>query len=172
MVAGEDPASPVELETDADQQGVLRTIYGWFPVGGIVTARAALHFTVDAKREVAPSSIDREIILEAKQVLAGRAAWNRADNRQCPASAASWSIYCALEKATIDVAGAFHHRRPALQIVRQIVDERTAGRPYEHRLMDYNNDPTTTLADVQGLFDESLRRIDAQGLSPRNGNSP
>jgi hypothetical protein len=28
--------------------------------------------------------------------------------------------------------------------------------------MDYNNDPTTTLADVQSLFAEALKRIDAQ----------
>jgi hypothetical protein len=66
-----------------------------------------------------------------------------------------------MEKATIEVSGAFHHRRPALQVVREIVDERTAGRPYEHRLMDYNNDPATRLEDVQSLYAEALKRIDA-----------
>jgi hypothetical protein len=66
-----------------------------------------------------------------------------------------------MEKATIEVAGAFHHRRPALEIIRQIVDERTKNRPYEHRLMDYNNDPTTQLSDVQSLFFEALKRVRA-----------
>jgi hypothetical protein len=66
-----------------------------------------------------------------------------------------------MEKATIDVTGAFHHRRPALQVVRAIVDERTVNRPYQHRLMDYNNDPTTRLEDVRSLFAEAIRRIDA-----------
>lgn len=41
----------------------------------------------------------------------------------------------------------------------EIVDERTTGRPYHHRLMDYNNDPSTRLQDVQSLFAEALRRI-------------
>ena len=168
MAAGDDPATPVELEIYADRRGLLRSVYGWFPVSGFVRANATLRFRVDRAREAAPSSTDREIILHAKRILANAAAWNRADNRQCPATALSWSIYCALEKATIDVAGAFHHRRPALQIVRQLVDERTAGRPYEHRLMDYNNDPATTLADVQELFDESLRRIEAQSARPKH----
>jgi hypothetical protein len=64
-----------------------------------------------------------------------------------------------MEKATIEVTGGFHHRRPALQVVRKIVEERAASRPYKHRLMDYNNDPTTRFADVQTLFAEALRRM-------------
>jgi hypothetical protein len=67
-----------------------------------------------------------------------------------------------MEKATIEVSGAFHHRRPALEVVRRIVDERTRGRPYEHRLMDYNNDPTTRLSDVRSLFEQAMRRIEAE----------
>jgi hypothetical protein len=70
-----------------------------------------------------------------------------------------------MEKATVEVASAFHHRRPALQVVRAIVDERTANRRYGHRLMGYNNDPTTHLSDVQSLFDEALKRIDAASES-------
>jgi hypothetical protein len=39
------------------------------------------------------------------------------------------------------------------------VDERAKNRNYSHRMMDYNNDPTTTLADVRRLFAEALARI-------------
>jgi hypothetical protein len=39
------------------------------------------------------------------------------------------------------------------------VQERTEGRDYHHRLMDYNNDPATNLADIHSLFAEALRRI-------------
>jgi hypothetical protein len=49
-----------------------------------------------------------------------------------------------------------------MEAVRGIVDERTATRNYHHRLMDYNNDPTTTLGDVQSLFSEALTRMRAQ----------
>lgn len=59
-----------------------------------------------------------------------------------------WSIYCAIEKATIEVTSGFHHRRPALEIVRLIIDSRSVGRPYHHRLMDYNNDRSTTFGDL------------------------
>ena len=160
IVAGEYPPTPVEIEVYKDGSGAMRTLFGWFPVSGFSPAAAALRFEVDASREVRPSGLDREIVQRAMKILSSTAVWNRSDNRKCPAEAATWSIYCAMEKATIEVSGAFHHRRPALQVVREIVDERTRGRPYDHRLMDYNNDPTTRLADVRSLFREALGRID------------
>lgn len=64
-----------------------------------------------------------------------------------------------MAQAQVDVAGGFHHRRPAGELVREIVDERTKARNYRHRMMDYNNDPRTTLADVQSLFTEAIARI-------------
>jgi hypothetical protein len=68
-------------------------------------------------------------------------------------------MYCALERATRDVTGGFHHRRPALELVRVIVEERTKGRDYRHRLMDYNNDSTTHIADVHSVFAAALGKI-------------
>ena len=158
LSGGDDPPTPVELELYG-RRGVLRTQYGWFAVSAAAPTAGSLAFEVDSAHEVAPTELDRDIVRRARELLATSAAWNRADNRQCPPSATTLSIYCAMERATIEVTGAFHHRRPALQVVRTIVDERTAGRPYDHRLMDYNNDATTTLADVHSLFDEALARM-------------
>jgi hypothetical protein len=116
-------------------------------------------FKLDTSHEVAPGPFDREILKRADAILSSAQVWNRADDRKCPATATTWSIYCAAERATIEITGGFHHRRPALELVREIVDERTKGRNYQHRLMDYNNDPSTTLAEVHSLFVEALGRI-------------
>jgi hypothetical protein len=153
------PNAAVELEIYEDNTGVLRTIYGWFPVGNYVTSETGITFDLDATREVAPNALDRKIIERAAELLSNVAVWNRADNRQCPARAQTWSIYCALEDATSQVTGGNDHRRPALEIVRKIIDVRSARRNYDHRIMDYNNDPTTTLADVKSIFDEALQRM-------------
>jgi hypothetical protein len=59
----------------------------------------------------------------------------------------------------IEVTGGFNHRRPAGQLVRQIVDTRSKDRDYQHRMMDYNNDPRTTLSDVRSLFADAIARI-------------
>jgi hypothetical protein len=120
---------------------------------------SALRFTVDAEHEVAPNALDREVVQRAASILTNDAVWNRAENRECAPSVTTWSIYCAIERASRDVARGFHHRRPALELVRKIVDERTQDRSYDHRLMDYNNDPSTHLADVRSLFAEAVARI-------------
>ena len=152
------PRTAVELEVYRGGRGMMRTVFGWYPVSDFSQSARGVQFNVDPDTEVPPSSVDLDIIRRASQILSNVSAWNRSDNRQCPADARTWSIYCAMERATVETAGAFHHRRPALEVVRQIVDERTRDRPYEHRLMDYNNDPTTQLADVQSLFSEALKR--------------
>jgi hypothetical protein len=159
MAVEDSPNAPLELEVYAGGSGVLRTVFGWFAVSGLTQSGQTLRFELDASREVPPSELDREILERAAAILSSEPAWNRADNRKCPPAASSWSLYCAMERATIEVTGAFHHRRPALELVREIVDERSAGRPYQHRLMDYNNDPTTRLADLRGIIAEALSRL-------------
>jgi hypothetical protein len=149
----------IELSLYPGAWGILRTQYGWFPVTGIKESADTLSFNVYAFYEIAPDALDRKIVRRAATLLSATKVWNRNDNRVCPATATTWSIYCALEKATIEVTGGFHHGRPALQVVRLIVAQRSAGRHYDHLLMDYNNDPRTTLGDVQSLFSEALERM-------------
>lgn len=102
---------------------------------------------------------DIQIVQLARQVLDSPAKWNRADNRICPPDATTFSMYCALEKATIEVTGNFKHRGAAMQESRFVIDDIAPNRGYHHRLMDYNNDPTTTFADVQRVFQLLQDRI-------------
>jgi len=152
------PNAPLELEIYAGNWGVLRTEYGWLPVSESV-ADSNLSFKVDSMKEVKPSTLDLDIVEKAAAILSTEDNWNRADDRKCPADATKWSIYCAMQKAEIEVTGGFHHRRPADEVVRKLVDERTANRGYHHRLMEYNNDPSTHLQDIQTLFKQTELEI-------------
>jgi hypothetical protein len=152
------PNAQLELEIYQGGWGILRTEYGWYRVTQFRSSPKD-GFLLDASEEVQPNALDKKIILRAAAILSTEQVWNRADNRRCPQDAVSWSIYCAMEKATTEVTGGFQHRRPALELVRDIIQERTEARHYHHSLKDYNNDPTTTLADVQSLFREALARI-------------
>jgi hypothetical protein len=107
---------------------------------------------------------DVRIVQRAREVLNSQSKWNRADTRVCPADAKTFSLYCALEKATDEVSGKFEHRGAAMQEARFVIDEIAPNRKnYHHRLMDYNNDPTTTFADTQKFFrlleDRITRRL-------------
>ena len=57
------------------------------------------------------------------------------------------------------------YRDAALQEMRFVIDEIAASRNYDHRLMDYNNDPTTSFADTQEVLriTESLISLRLKG---------
>jgi len=119
----------------------------------------------DADARPPVNAADVQVVQRARQLLDSPAKWNRADNRKCPADAKTFSLYCALETATVQSGRNFEHRGAALQEMRFVIDEITAERNYDHRLMDYNNDPATTFADIQEVFriTESLMTLRLKG---------
>jgi len=159
------PNSPIELEVYRGGRSILRTENGWYRVPAYQARDDSLTFTFDIQQPAPPSDLDARIVVRADAILASDAVWNRADDRDCRPDATVWSIYCAMQRATQEVTGGVHHRRPAMQVVREIVDERSAGRDYSHRLMNYNNDRRTMLADVHSLFADALKRISAVTIS-------
>jgi len=98
------------------------------------------------------SKADLQIVKRAREILDSPSKWNRADNRECPPDAKTFSLYCALQMATVEVGGKAEHRGAALQEARFVIDEIAIDRKYEHRLMNYNNDTTTTFADIQEVL--------------------
>lgn len=110
---------------------------------------------------------DIRIVRRAREILNSPDKWNRMDNRQCPGSETTYSLYCALEQATKEISKNFEHRGAAMQQARFVIDDDLAkGNHYHHRLMDYNNDPKTSFADVQRFFILLESRIQKQ-LDPQ-----
>lgn len=177
MAAPSSGHTGIELEYSIFNDGILRTQFGWFRVHGVEEnedytrdqGSSRLSFRLDTRDEVPPDSMDVAILRKAKALLADANRWDRKDDRRCTPAKPKLSLYCAMREASISESGGFHHRRPALEIVRRLVDARSAGRDYSHRLRDYNNDPRTSLADIQTLFDEAIanaQRAQAEGGPP------
>jgi len=103
---------------------------------------------------------DVQIAKRAREILDSPSKWNRADTRVCPADAKTFSLYCALEKATQEVSGNFEHRGAAMQEARFVIEAVAPNwESYDHRLMGYNNDPATTFADIQRVLQLLETRI-------------
>ena len=141
----------------------MRTEIATYFGGSLLVALLLLPFAVmaqgtssqsasDSKVRPPVTKADLEIVKRAREILNSESKWNRADNRICPAEAKTFSLYCALQMATNEVSGKSEHRGAALQEARFVIDEIAVDRNYNHRLMDYNNDPTTTFADIQEVF--------------------
>src|SRR5687768_3123331 len=113
------------------------------------------------RRDQVVTAEDVLILTKASSLLSDESAWNRADDRVCTDDEATGkrSLFCALQKACIDVLGAYDHRRVALQEVRFAVNDATRGQDFEHRLRDFNNLPTTRLTDVQRVLRVATDRV-------------
>ena len=163
IMQGRKPEDPPRFEliaADGATPGVAKTPYGWFALAGMRDDGDTLTLTIAANHQLPPTRDDLRIIARAKALLKDDTVWNRQDTRKCPPSAQAWSLFCALEKATQEVAGGIHYRQPALQVVREIVDETGGDRLQSHRIMDYNNHPKTTLAEIHGLLDAAQARLE------------
>ena len=122
---------------------------------------------------------DLQTLERAAALLASESAWNRNDDRQCADDEEidKRSLFCALLRASADVYGSHDpykvadHRRVALQEVRFAVEEATRGRELNHRLMDFNNLPDTTLADIQRVLAQATARVQARLSKSRDGGS-
>ena len=113
------------------------------------------------QREQPVTVEDLRILEKAEDLLKDESAWNRQDDRQCDddEAAGKRSLFCALQKACIDVLGRYEHRRVALQEVRFAVEDATRGRDFEHRLRDFNNLPETQLSDIKLVLRVAQDRV-------------
>jgi hypothetical protein len=113
------------------------------------------------RRDQPVTNDDLRILLRAEELLKDESLWNRKDDRECDDDEATGkrSLFCALQRACIDVIGVYDHRRVALQEVRFAVEDATHGKDFEHRLRDFNNLPTTRLADVKNVLGVATDRV-------------
>ena len=54
---------------------------------------------------------DLLILQRAAEILNDKSLWDNNDDRICYEDDTSWSLYCALHKASIDILGEYQHRR-------------------------------------------------------------
>ena len=113
------------------------------------------------RRDLPVNQDDLRILTAADELLSDVSLWNRADDRECADDEAMGkrSLFCALQRACINVLGSYDHRRVALQEVRFAVEEATHDQEFEHRLMDFNNLPSTQLADVKQVLQVAKERV-------------
>jgi hypothetical protein len=159
---GVQPEDPTRAELVPNKAGggwVARLPYGWFAVSQLQESPNGLQLAVDASRQVRPNADDLAIIDRALALVPTTEVWNKNDNRQCPPGQSKLSLFCALMQATTDISGGVHYRQPAMQAVREELNLVDKSRIKTHRIMDFNNHPDTTLAEVHALLKRAKERV-------------
>src|ERR1700730_1856372 len=62
------------------------------------------------RRDQSVTEEDLQILKRADQILSSPAVWNRHDTRVCKPVDKTWSLFCAMERASLDVLGEYRHR--------------------------------------------------------------
>jgi hypothetical protein len=159
---GQFPEDPKRFELLTSKPGVAKTPFGWFALQDALVSGDTMQLAISASAQLPPTIDDIRIIQRASTLLAEPAKWNREDDRSCPPEPHSWSLFCALQQATTEVSGGVHYRQPALQAVRQEVAAVYGSRVSKHRLMEFNNDRSTTLTEVQGVLTKAQAKLESR----------
>ena len=151
-------------------QRVLRRptkpVLKWMVIGSVVVIALLFRniYLALERRDRPVTADDLRIVTRTKALLQNDQVWNRNDDRECTddESSGKRSLFCALQKATIEVLGEYDHRRVALQEVRFAIEDATRGQDFDHRLRDYNNLPQTKLSDIWRALDVATERMRAR----------
>ncbi len=159
---GKEPEDPTrfELLDIPNGRGVAKLPYGWFAIENMKTESSTMTLTIATNKTLPPTQDDIKIIQRAIALIPNEAQWNKADTRQCPKGQTKLSVFCALTQATEEIAGGVHYRQPAAQAVREVVNEVGGKRVDKHRLMDYNNHPDTTLAEIHTMLGMAQAKVE------------
>lgn len=165
---GVQPEDPTRAEIVPNRSGtgsVARLPFGWFAVQSLQAGPQSMTVVIDARRQVRPTADDLAILDRAIALIPQESAWNKADTRQCPRSQTQLSLFCALMQATTELSGGVHYRQPAMQAVREELNQVDPARIQTHRIMDFNNHPATTLTEVHDLLRRAKARV-SQNIQP------
>lgn len=163
---GKEPEDPTRFELLASgRPAVAKLPYGWFAIASQQTQGDTVRMVLDGNKTLPATQDDINILKRATALLATPDVWNKQDNRQCPPGQPKLSVFCALIQATEEISGGYHYRQPAMQAVREVVNEVGGKRVDKHRLMDYNNHPDTTLAEIHTLLQRAQTKVE-QRLRP------
>ena len=105
------------------------------------------------------NEFDIVILDRTIELLSNEDQWLRSGDRNCEAGGPPFNLYCALRQASIEVSGEFRHRSAALQQVRYAIERQQPDADYAHRLMDYNNDPSTSFDDIHAVLQEARAQL-------------
>jgi len=110
------------------------------------------------KRDIRVSQIDLDILNKANQLLSDERTWKKGHPSDCTKTE-KLDLYCALEKASLDVTGKYVHRQPALQEVRFVIDDNYKNRWNKHRLIDFNSHKDTIFDDIKSVLNMAISTV-------------
>lgn len=114
----------------------------------------------------AATTNDVAILDSALKRIGSLQGWDRNADQDCRNDDRDrTSLFCVLWAAVESQMGRYHHAQPAMDIVRSVIAERWRDRLSGHTLMDFNNHPSTTTADMRTALEAALAMARSEAAS-------
>lgn len=107
---------------------------------------------------------DLKILKQADAILNDDSKWSKRISVNCPGDKETYSLICALKKASLDVDGKWEENpnRPAIRLLFHKLLEDKNRRYILDMLEEWNNHPDTTFKDVKDLLSECIALVENQ----------
>ena len=138
---------------------VMKSQVAWFLIEDPLIDEVELGFWFQFDEDAPPTRQDLEILQRAEEILGDERVWDRSANRQCRPGATTWTLYCALRDATVEVTEEFHDRQPALVILRDVIDGVFREKGFQQPLIDYNTYDDAILVEMHRLLGNAASRV-------------
>jgi hypothetical protein len=153
---------PFEIAAEVDSvkgsRLVLRNGIAWLIVNEweeYESGKISLIFGLS--KEATATEQDVVILKAAANDLDSIVIWDREDDRNCSNDEADhMSLFCLLYQSVSSQMGHYHHRQPALQLVRKLIRQNFLHRIAGHSIRDFNNNPETTLDDLRHVLEMAI----------------
>lgn len=140
---------------------LMKTITGWFLWEKTEVESQKLKFIFNWWYCPPATLMDLEILNHAKSLLTDSTCWHKNDDRICEDDEAnnSWSLFCALKYASINIMKEYNHHNTVMQTVRFVINDLMPNNEFGHALMDYNNLASTSHNDIIKVIELAKTRI-------------
>jgi len=137
-------------------QIMFRFRYDYLTFDSLKIKNQSISFTINNDPQVPVTKEDLKTIQLAKSLLSEEKYWNKEDDRNCEDDLAnkSYSLYCALRVASLEIENRYNHRNAVLQKLRHLIEIKYPNKKWNHRLMYYNNMEETTYEDIVNILEE------------------
>ena len=142
-------------------QILIKTKVGSFAMDDLVITKNSISFGINLQPTPPVTKADLQIIEVVKKMLKNEESWHKDDDRDCTDDRDNkkYSLFCALQTASIEVEGEYNHRSALMQKVRININNRYPDKEFAHRLRDYNNMPETTYTNLMNLLDAVKNQV-------------
>jgi len=116
----------------------------------------------NADHHLAFDTSDLKILEKTDALLSDSSKWNKNTNQECDVADNKYSLFCALNLASVETLGEYSSSRPSIKIVELKIKKYENRRVVRFGIIDWNDHPDTTFEELKQVLKEAIDEVKKQ----------